>query len=58
MQTWIFFIKIIGAICVMTGCGVAGNTAETTAAGAENRTGYGRLLEEALCTAGTDAAVT
>ena len=37
MQTWIFFIKIIGAICVMTGCGGAGNTAETTAAaGAEN----------------------
>lgn len=24
MQTWIFFIKIIGAICVMTGCGGAG----------------------------------
>ena len=23
-----------------------------------SRTGYGRLLEEALCTAGTDAAVT
>ena len=37
MQTWIFFIKIIGAICVMTGCGGAGNAAETTAAaGAEN----------------------
>lgn len=24
MQTWIFFIKIIGAICAMTGCGGAG----------------------------------
>ena len=24
MQTWIFFIKIIGAICVMTGCCGAG----------------------------------